>query len=166
WPWCHLDGGPGGGARASHSRRGRRRVRSGCRTDALLWMGSSQRAPGDSGRVRHCRTLLVARGGSGGNDTREALAAPPTTVLDRPASRPVGSLAIGGVGGSQAILVCLGGASGSRRATSYADTGRAGPPTRVDGLTAGARRLGPARDQRSTTSPLVKVPAPAARPSN
>src|SRR5207247_8198162 len=89
-----------------------------------------------------------------------------TTVLDRPASRPVGSLAIGGVGGSQAILVCLGGASGSRRATSYADTGRAGPPTRVDGLTAGARRLGPARDQRSTTSPLVKVPAPAARPSN
>src|SRR5207253_11030811 len=91
-------------------------------------MGSSQRAPGDSGRERHCRTLLASRGGSGGDETLEALAAPPTTVLDRPACRPGGRIAIGGVGRSKAILVCLGRAGGAGRVPTGGDAGQAGSP--------------------------------------
>src|SRR6266571_7993136 len=102
-----------------------------------------QRVPGDSGRERHRRTLVVFRDGGGGDQGIAAFAHAGAAVRNRPAARLGGGIVLDGVGKPKTILVCLGPASGARRAASYADTGRAGPPTRRHGVTAAARRLGP-----------------------
>src|SRR4029077_11653786 len=125
----------GGGARASHSRRGCRRVRRGRRADALLRMGRPQRDPRDSGRQRPRRTPTIALGDRGGDNNREVLAAPPTTVLDRLASRRGGSVPVRRGGGAKGLLVCLRSAGGTGRLPTSGETGlgdspaaRASPP--------------------------------------
>src|SRR6266705_3496227 len=72
-PWCCLESGAAGGARASVSRRGRGSVRSGRRADVPPRIGLPPSPPGDSGRGRRRRTLLVSRDGGGGDQALAAL---------------------------------------------------------------------------------------------